>query len=358
MRILQIVESMNMGGIQNFIMNLYRNIDKNKIQFDFICHRKGIFDNEIRALGGKIFYLNYLTKIGPIKYKKQIKDFFIEHTEYNTIHVHLNQVSGIVLEVAKKLSIPNRIVHSHSTKNTNSIPVKMYKRYLQKKINKNSTVRLACSLEAGKWLYQGNDFEVLCNGIEMEKFKYDEKKREEIRKKLKIEDETIVIGNIARLDPPKNHLFLLDVFQEYLKLVNNAELILIGDGILKEKIKKKLKEKGIENKVKLLGVQKQTEKYYSAFDFFVFPSYYEGLGIALIEAQASGLKSYTSKNRVPEEAKISDYLEYIQLEGNPKEWAEKIDKNNSYERKNIKIDKKYDIREVVQKIQKIYNENK
>lgn len=358
MRVLQIVESMNMGGSQNFIMNVYRNICKDKIQFDFLTHREGIFDDEIRKLGGKIFQLDYLTKIGPVNYKKQLENFFKNHPEYDTIHVHLNQVSGIVLEVAKKQNIPNRIVHSHSTKNMNSFIVKIYKKYLQSKINKNATMRLACSKEAGKWLYKNEKFTVIPNGIEMQKFRFDEISRNKIRKELNIPMETIVVGNVARFDLPKNHLFLIDIFEEYLKLVDDAILILVGDGSLKEKIKLKIRDKGIEDKVKFIGIKKDVEKYYSAFDFFVLPSLYEGLGIVLIEAQASGLKSYTSKQKVPEEAKISDYLKYIPLGENAKQWAQEIEKSNIYERKDINLSDNYDISKITKRIEKIYQGEK
>lgn len=335
-------------------MNLYRNINREKIQFDFLTHREGIFDDEIKKLGGRIYQLDYITKIGYFKYKKQLETFFKKHTEYKTIHVHLNQVSGIVLEVARKQNIRKRIVHSHNTQNTNLFVVKLYKCYLQSKINKNATIRLACSEKAGKWLYKKANFTVIPNGIEMEKFRFNTGNRDKIRKELNIANETIVIGNIARFDQQKNHLFLIDVFYEYLKLVNCAMLILIGEGILEENIRSKIKDKGIEDKVKFLGIKKDVEKYYSAFDYFVFPSLYEGLGIVLIEAQASGLKTYTSKGRVPEEAEISDYLKYIPLEENPKQWAQEIGKSNIYERKNIKLSDNYDIRKIVNQIEKIY----
>lgn len=142
-RVLQVIGSMNMGGAENFIMNLYRNIDKEKIQFDFISHKPGIFDDEIRKLGGKIYYLDYVTKVGPIKYKKELNMFFKKHNEYKILHTHIDQTSGIVLDVARKYNFEKLIVHSHSTNNSNNVLVNMYKKTLQKKIIKYANIRLA-----------------------------------------------------------------------------------------------------------------------------------------------------------------------------------------------------------------------
>ena len=162
-RILQVMGSMKQGGAQNFIMNIYRVIDRTKIQFDFIVHDKeNDFEEEILSLGGHIFTLEYINKIGPFRYKRQLEKFFIEHS-YKIIHVHLNQISGIVLEVAKKTNIPVRIVHSHNTRASGNFLMKAYKKYLGNKIKKYSTQNLACGEKAGKWLFGDNNFEVIIN---------------------------------------------------------------------------------------------------------------------------------------------------------------------------------------------------
>ena len=355
MRVLQIVESMNMGGSQNFIMNVYRNICRDKIQFDFLTHRAGIFDDEIKQLGGKIFKLDYLTKIGPTKYKKQLEMFFKNHPEYDTIHVHLNQVSGIVLEVAKKQNIPNRIVHSHSTKNMNFFIVKIYKKYLQSKINKNATLFLACGEEAAKWLYKdkSNEAIIINNGIDIQKFKYSEEKRRKIRKEFNINDETIVLGHVGRFSKVKNHKFLIEIYRKIIDKEPNSLLILVGVGELKSDIENLVEQYGLKQNVKFLGLRQDIDYIYSALDYVVFPSFYEGISMALIEAQISGIKIFAS-NTIDKNTDISQNIKWLSLKDSANEWAKCIlDTNIARNEKNVKTEK-YDIRIIANKLQELY----
>lgn len=353
-RILQVIRQMNVGGAETFLMNTYRNIDREKVQFDFLVNDKGFFDEEIKKLGGKIYYMNYITRIGQIKYKKELKKFLKEHPEYTIMHSHIDQVSGIILEAAKEAGVPNRIAHSHSTKNTNNLIGKLYKRYLQSKINKSATVLLACGEEAAKWLYksQWKRAIIVKNGIDIERFKFSEEKRKEIRKKLGIDDKIMIIGHVGRFSRVKNQEFLVKIYKEYEINNPNSLLIMVGEGEEKEKLENLVSQENLKSKIKFLGLRQDTDSIYSAMDYMIFPSLYEGISIALIEAQASGLKILAS-DTIDKNTDISGNIEWISLKELPSEWCKHI--INTRKRK---IDEKkleeYDIKRTARKLQEIY----
>ncbi len=359
-RVLHCLGEMSQGGVENFLMNLYRNIDKNLIQFDFLVNRNGIFDNEIKTLGGKIYYIPALQKVGQIKYTKNLDDFFREHKEYKIIHSHLNHISGLITERAKKANVPIRIAHIHSNRHGNNYLIKLYKIYLGKKIKSNANYKFACSKQAGEFLFGKNsNFDIINNAIDTNIYIYNKEVREKIRKNLNIHNDCFVIGNVARFHPVKNHLFLIEIFKEFIKLEKNAKLLLIGKGKLKSKIIKKIKKYNIDNKVIILEDRKDIYELMQAMDFFVFPSKAEGLGIVLIEAQAAGLKCIASKEVIPEEAKVTDLLEFYGLDENAKNWAKKIYKNRIYERIDTSKEisnKNYDIRKLAKYMQQFYIE--
>lgn len=352
-RVLHVVGGMNQGGTENFIMNLYRNIDKTKIQFDFLVNRDGVFDDEIRKLGGRIYKIDALQKVGQIKYTKMLREYFRNH-KYLIVHSHINQVSGLILECAKMEKVPVRIAHSHGSKSDANLITKIYKNYLGKKILRNATRLLACSEDAAGYMFRHarKNAIIVENAVDITRFEYSRKKRDEIRSKFKIDDSTLVIGCIARFSESKNHLFLIDIFRTYSFKNNNSKLLLVGGGQLEEKIRKRVKSCGIQDKVIFAGTTFETEKYYSAFDCFVLPSLFEGLGIVLIEAQISGLKCLASKGVIPKEAKISNNLEFIGLDESSDVWTNHIVKSKN--RKNLQIGTNYDIKKVAKKMESIY----
>ena len=358
-RILQIIGSMNMGGAENFLMNIYRNLDREKVQFDFIVHRKGCFDDEIGELGGKVFYLDALQKVGPFKYKKELYNFFINHKEYKIIHSHLDQVSGFILEVAKKCNIPIRIAHSHSSSNsTNNFAERLYKNYLNTKINKNATHFFACSEEAANWLFKekAKDAVIIKNAIDIDRFRFNEEKRKLIRKELNINEKDIVVGHVGRFSTVKNHKFLISVFYEFQKSKKNAKLLLVGDGPLRNEIEKQIEEFNIKDKIILVGNKKNVEDYYNAMDLFVFPSLNEGLGMVLIEAQINGLNCIASKDAVPNEVNITNHVKFIALVAKVEEWNKvlcNLDTNRYDEISKIKK-AGYDIKDECLKLEKKY----
>ena len=354
-RVLQIVSKMNMGGAENFIMNMYRNINRDLVQFDFITHGNGIFDEEIKELGGKIYYLKYINKIGPFLYKKQLKEFFEQHSEYKIIHSHVNQTSGVILDVAKKCGIPVRIAHSHSTNTLSNLLIKQYKKILQRRLNLVANIKLACSDEAGKWLYGNTDYTVIKNAIDTEKFKFSKESREKIRNSLNIGENNILLGNIGRLEKVKNQEFLLNLLCEIRNIDDNYILILIGDGSLRKEIETKIKDMNLTNKVLLMGNQKNINEFYSAMDVFVFPSLYEGIPLTLVEAITNGLPIYCSNN-ISHEFEKQKNVNYLSID-NVENWTNKI-LNTSKELERNKVNnefiKSYDIKKEAEKLQNIY----
>ena len=353
-RVLQVIRHMNIGGAETFIMNVYRNIDREKVQFDFLVNGEGVFDEEIKKLGGKIHVMKYITEIGQIKYKKNLKNFFNEHN-YNIVHSHIDQVSGIILEAANECNIKCRIAHSHSTKNANNIIGKIYKKYLQTKINRNANLLLACGEEAAKWLYKDKSKEtiIINNGIDLEKFYFSNEKRIKIRKEWNISDDFIVLGHVGRFAKVKNHEFLIKVYYEYLKDNPKSILVLVGTGDLKQKIKKMVENYEIEEHVKFLGNRQDVSDIYCGMDCFVFPSLYEGISISMIEAQVSGLNIFAS-DTIDKNTDISGNIKWLSIKETPKTWSKEV-LEMPLERnvKNIRV-QDYNIKNVANKLQNLY----
>lgn len=315
LRILHAVVNMNRGGAETLIMNLYRNIDRTKIQFDFLTCKEGVFDAEIIELGGKIHRIPYITDVGHLGYINELNSFFKQNSHYKVIHSHMDKMSGLVLRAAEKANIPNRIAHSHNTSSEGGIPTKIYKWYAGKHIRQNATHLFACSQAASKWLFADRFKEsfILKNGIESEKFQFSREVREQMRHELEINNDSYVIGHIGRFNHQKNHLFLLEVFAGLMKKMPNATLILVGEGALKSKIELKIKELRLNNNVKLLGVREDIHSIIQAMDLFVFPSLHEGLPVTLIEAQGAGLPCIIS-NAITEEVDMGlDLVQFLPL---------------------------------------------
>lgn len=343
-RVLHVLNSMNRGGTETMIMNYYRNINRNNVQFDFLltCSKKCDYEEEIISLGGKIYRITPLTIISVHKYIKEIATFLSKNDSYNIIHSHTSSKSFIPLLIAKLYNIPVRISHSHNNKSEKNIKG-LIRNILKIPLKLVTTDFFACSIEAAEWLYgkkfiTKNNYTIIKNAIDIEKFEYNEKLRTQLRESLGL-NENFLIGNIARFNHQKNHEFLIDIFKEVYQLNKNARLILVGDGELKRTIQNRVKTYGLEDKCIFMGVRDDIPQILSALDVFILPSKFEGLGLVLIEAQASGLYSFTSADVVSKEAKVTELLEFISLQSNAKTWAEKIVKySNGYKRMNLKKD--------------------
>lgn len=360
-RIAQIMGKMNSGGVESFIMNYYRNIDRNKIQFDFIVDEDSILPqkDEIEKLGGKIIkipgyqnilkYIYFLTKI-------------LKKNNYKIVHSHLNSLSVFPLFCAYIAGVPVRIAHSHSTSNKKEWKKNILKNILKLFSRAFATNYFACSEHAGRWLFGNKTFEkgkifILNNAICLEKFEYNEKIRTKIRKELAISDTTFVVGNIGRFVTQKNHEFLIEIFKKIHDENNNSLLLMVGQGPLQERIRKKVESLRLVNSVKFLNQRLNVNELYQAFDVFVLPSLYEGLGMVYIEAQASGLYTVAS-SEVPQIAKVTENMEFISLNENAKKWANIINERANKKNRRGYIteisQKGFDIKKETKKLENIY----
>ncbi|RLQ96282.1 glycosyltransferase family 1 protein [Falsibacillus albus] len=320
-RILHIVVNMNRGGAENLIMNLYRKMDRSKIQFDFLTCKSGVFDSEINQLGGKIHRIPYISEIGHFKYSKRLREFFAENKEYWIVHSHLDKMSGLVLRAAEKAKIPIRIAHSHNTMSEGGALTKCYKWLMGCYVHHNSSHRLACSEKASKWLFGKTESMILKNGIDGQKYRFSHQNRNRIRKELDIGEDTFVVGHVGRFCHQKNHVFIINIFREIVKLKANSILLLAGGGPLQDAIEKKVNRLNLGGKVKFLGIRGDVNDLLHAFDLLLFPSHHEGLPLALVEAQASGLPCLISDVISNEVDLGAGLIQYERLTTPPKEWA-------------------------------------
>lgn len=322
-RILQVVTYMGRGGLETMLMNYYRHMDRSLVQFDFLTHRqdKADYDDEIEHLGGKIYHLPRLVPWSP-GYRHALNQFFLAHPEYRIVHVHQDCLSSVILKAAQKNGVPVRIAHSHSSSQDKDIkyPIKLfYKRF----IPRYATQLFACGEDAGKWMFNGSDFKVLKNAIDVSSYKFQAERRELIRCSLGIPDNNLVIGHVGRFSYPKNHLYLIDIFASVHARNPNTSLLLVGDGELRPQIEQKIQELGLKDAVILTGVRKDVADLLQAMDIFVFPSLYEGLGIVVVEAQASGLPCIISEH-LPSECSITTFVKRISLDQGPSAWVNAI----------------------------------
>lgn len=324
----------NYGGVERVIINYYHQFDKDKIHFDFICNtpNKMAFEDQLEKKGSKIYHVIERKK-NPFKYNQQMERIFSDFgKDYDCFWCNLNNLVNIVsLKLAKKYGIPKIIVHSHNSKIMEEGfkgKIKLFiHKYNKRNLYKYSTDYWACSLVAAKWLFQTKYLDkvyIVKNAIDLNRCDFNIHKRDEIRKLYGLTN-SYVIGNVGRLHFQKNQEFMLDVLKEVLSVIPNAKLILVGDGPDKGKLLKKINSLGLENNVLFTGVQKDISSWYSAFDLFLFPSRFEGLSVALLEAQSNGLPIISSSNVSPNEIGINPNIKFLSLSLGAKKWAKEIE---------------------------------
>lgn len=333
-RILVFGMTENLGGVESVIMNYYRKIDKKKIQFDFLCNTDEVaYEDEIKLLGGTIYKITARSKNRKL-YKQQMNSFFKENAKkYSAIWVNLCSLANIdYLKFAKKYGIKYRIIHSHNSQNMDSKLRGILHRINKIFIGKYATDFWACGDGAGKWFYnkkimKSNKYLNITNAIDVNKFSYDEEVRNKYRKDLGIENK-LVVGHVGRFHFQKNQEFLIDIFYEFHKKQKDSVLVLIGIGEDFDKIKDKVNFLGLTKSVKFLGMRNDVEKLMQAMDVFLFPSVFEGLGVVLVEAQASNLLVYASKDVIPSVVKIMDErFKFISLSCPAEQWSNEIIKD-------------------------------
>lgn len=318
-RILQVVTYMGRGGIETMLMNYYRHMDREKIQFDFLVHRefRADFDDEIEAMGGHIYRLPPMNPASGT-YQKALADFFRTHS-YRVVHCHLNYMSGVVLAAAKKAGVPVRIAHAHTASMAPGWK-QAVRRLCKHLIPVTATHRLACSSDAGQAVFGKQNFSILANAIDAAAFTPDDAIRTEVRAELDL-GEAFTVMHIGRMIYAKNHEFLLDTFEELLKTEPSAKLVLVGDGELHSQIATKVAQLP-KHSALLLGTRGDIPRLLQAADVFAFPSRFEGMPVTLVEAQAAGLPCIKSA-AITDECIVTDQVKSLPID-DPKAWAEAI----------------------------------
>ena len=361
-RILHSVSNMDRAGIETMLMNYYRHMDRNKIQFDFLCNKlkPGAYDDEIKEMGGRIYRSPGLNPAKYPKYLSFMKKLFNEHPEYKIVEAHNGALGVYALHAAKVNKIPVRIFHAHGASITKDwkLPLKLFCRSrLKSNINQNFTCGVAAAkCYFGKEVVANGNYTLIPNAIEVEKFIYNQEIRNEIRNKYGLEDKH-VLGHVGRFMQQKNHTFLLDVFKQVRSMDEKAYLVLLGDGELMDAMKAKAKELGIADHVMFVGNVGNVNEWYQAFDTFILPSIWEGLPVVGVEAQAADLPCIFSK-QVTTEIALKDKVEFIGLDESLERWATAVIKAfSNKERKNsldVITEKGYNIKQEAIKLQNLY----
>ncbi|WP_296878367.1 glycosyltransferase [Thomasclavelia sp.] len=358
-RIIHCLGRLNAGGAETLVMNIFRKIDRKKYNFDFLVFSDthGFYDDEVKHLGGNIFYTPSISKVGILKYIKYLIDFFRENSP-DVVHSHMDWQGGFIAYAASKAGIKKIIVHSHA--NQKMFESNFIYHFLieinKRLIHKYATDCLACSNIAGKSLFK-NDFTLLFNGIDTNRFiKPNEKIIGDLKKEFNIKEDEVILGSVGSLSENKNHTFLIDILHGLQKYSNKYRLIIVGDGVEKENLKNKINNYGLKDYVYFAGIRKEIPEIMSTFDIFLLPSKMEGLGIVAIEAQASGLYCIVSST-VPKDIAIDDdHVDFCPLDN--KKWIDKIIAFKNKKRVDSnKIISSFDISKTVEKLERIYDGN-
>lgn len=370
-RILHFPGTLLYGGVGSVVMNWYRNIDRSKIQFDFCVPRieRGPLDDEIEALGGRIFSVPKMRQYGISNYINAVSNIIIQNGPFYAVHIHSIHMGAITLIAAKKAGVARRIYHSHSTKDPalDSYPFhKIIQGIFKGIIRFNATDYFACGKEAGIYIYgeklvSNSKVSIINNGLDLQKFKpYSIEKKRKLRDSLNIRKDSLVIGNVARFVPEKNQQFIIDIVAYMKNKGIDVFAILVGDGPLKEKCEKRAKQLKVEQDVCFLGNRSDVDVLYNAMDIFILPSLFEGLPVTAIEAQACGLPCIVS-DRVTSEAdlNISCYCQ-VNLSNNLDVWENTIKdsvKHIMYDESKIRKiiqERGYDIVSLTKNLERIY----
>lgn len=366
-RVLNVLGTTNLGGAESRVMELYRALDKTKVQFDFLVHtdQEGQYDQEIRSLGGSIYSVPRFRGLNLLSYKRALLRFFQENHAFAAVQGHMTSTAAIYLPIAKKAGIPVTIAHARSAGVDRGVKGTVTK-LVRAPLKYRADYCFTCSAEAGEavygraWVQQGNVW-TIPNAIDTRRFLFDASVRSQVRSELGLSDK-FVIGHVGRFGFMKNHAYLTDIFAELCKLRDDAVLVLIGKGELEGVIREKIEALGLSGRVLFLGNRFDVERYYQAFDYFVFPSTFEGLPGSVAEAQAAGLQCLVS-DRVTREAALTELAVYKSIEEPPVSWACEIMRNakkalqregHSEAIRQRFIDKGFDVREQAAAMEAFY----
>lgn len=358
------------GGIETFIMNLYRHIDKSKVQFDFLeAHDMEPFryEEEINEMGGHVYRILYSERENYKKSKTCLVDFLKEHPEIQGIHVHANFPYGTLLKYAKEANLPIRFLHSHNSSDNDSVNVRGLRKIKYairsiragRQIKKYPTHYLACSDRAAEYMFPDENYIWIKNGVDLNRFDFNPQVREEVRKDNHINNDTKVIGFVGHLRTQKNPMRMLEIFNVYHKKNCDSVLWIIGIGELEEDMRNYVSNNSLDACVKFLGQRTDVERLYQAFDGFLLPSIFEGLPVVLVEAQAAGLPCFVSDVQT-RQVQLTNEAKYISLDESNEQWAEVMESTlKNYVRKsNYKLlrEAEFDIEDTARNIEALYYE--
>ena len=354
-RVLHVLGGVGLGGAESRIMDLYRQMNRDEIQFDFLVHSEAMnrctdsavhsrgaierkpqfYDEEILAMGGHIYVLPKFKVYNYFSYKKAVRKFFAEHREFRVVQGHMTSTAGIYLPIAKKAGVPVTVAHARNAGVVKG-PKGAATRFFRQGLAKKADFCFACSALAGQDVFgkeavHAGMVKIIHNAIDVRRFTYDEKVREAVRGQLGVRGK-LVLGHVGRFEYQKNHPYLLEIFAEVCKVRPDAVLLLLGEGEKKPAMEERCRQLGIAGQVKFMGNRKDAERYYQAMDIFLLPSFFEGLPGVLVEAQAAGLKCFVS-DTVTREAKATDLVTSLSIEQPAQGWAKEILERADYERR-------------------------
>lgn len=360
-RVLHVFSEMVLEGAESRIMDLYRNMDTEKVQFDFAVHKQvtSYFDEEIRQRGGRIYVWPEFRLRTLFRYVRTVDHFFKAHPEYKIVHGHLTSFGFVYQLIAKKNGLKTRIAHARSSSAERNLKG-CIARMMVKPLKYCVTHCFACSIPAGEYVYgkkymRKGKVRIINNAIDARKFSFSSEDREAVRNELGLKNK-FVVGHVGTFRYAKNHQFLLDIFAEMEKTRKDAVLLLVGDGKLKDEIIAQAKRLGIFNQIVFAGQRSDVPAMLSSMDVFVFPSHYEGLPGAVIEAQASGLRCFVS-DAISKEAGITELVAFISLKEKAGFWAEKINENTSSMREDMSYkiaSAGFDVNTAAEELQRFY----
>lgn len=357
-RVAHVMGKMVGGGLEAVVMNYYRHIDRDRVQFDLLVDEDSTLVpcEEVESLGGRIITVPPYQQLS--RYIRELERLFCSQ-RWPIVHSHISTLSVFPLRAAKRAGVPVRIAHGHNTAGKGEIAKNAMKHFLRPFANVYPTNRLACSEFVGDWLFGKNhEFLVLKNALDLDVFRYDSDDRGKIRNELLLPDGAFTVGHVSRFAPEKNHRFILESFAKLIDLRSDSRLVLVGDGKTKSEIELYARELGLTDRVVFLGQREDTDRLYRAFDVLVMPSLREGLGLAAVEAQCSGLPCLLS-DAITREVNVSGTVEFLPI-GDPEVWAchlLNIAEHPASEPRRlaaVNLLKEYDIREASPKLASYY----
>lgn len=339
--------SPRVGGVETYIMNCLKNIDRSRFEFYFPYYTEISYREELIELGGKLLKIN-ASRHNPVHYVKYVNRLF-EQIGFDAVYYNTCDIMSMdMIMFGKKHGVPVRIIHSHNSSNIVKPNLLHYftEKWCRKHLDEYATKLLACSKVAGDWMFGGRTFEIVNNGIDVVKFTFSQKSRQQKRDELGLKDK-FVIGFVGSIWDQKNPLFLIDLFKHVHEREPNAVLLVIGDGELRKEMQNRVEAMNLSKEVRFLGVRSDVPQLMCAMDHFVLPSKFEGLPFVLVEAQCSGL-SCTTSNNVSIESDLTGEVNFLHLDSPMDEWVEKIiNSKSAYRREEyprIIAEKGYDIK--------------